>query len=223
MSAALKATRKDFALQLPKPRYVPSAIRNAKIRLRMAFTTGPRDFRRVCIVATTSRTRRDGMPLEKLGEYDPTPKNRKLSAAEGGMNFAGRDATRYEKRVEWNEERILWWLKYGKAEPSTKVVTYLEKAGVLQPGHPYRNGKPPPVPTRPFIGNWPEFDPLTPATVPNGRVQGLGYVLPKKTPVESMELLGSSPVRSASSPKRSWRDHLKGWTGKGASSGQASA
>lgn len=59
------------------------------------------------------------------------PHNRKLTAAEGGRNVAGRDATRYEKRVEWNEDRIRWWLKEGNAQPTTRVVFLLEKVRSL--------------------------------------------------------------------------------------------
>lgn len=74
------------------------------------------------------------------------------------------------------------------------------KAGILQPGHPYRSGKPRGPPTEAFSGNWPEFDPVTPFNAPNGRLKGTEYILPK-----------DSPLLTADKPKRkvSWKDYLK--------------
>lgn len=70
--------------------------------------------------------RRDALPLEKLGEWDGVPKMRVLPNA---VDWAGHSAERFEKRVEWNESRIMWWLNEGGAKPTTKVVWMLEKVG----------------------------------------------------------------------------------------------
>lgn len=44
--------------------------------------------------------------------------------------YAGRTATRFEKRIEWNEGRIMWWLMEGGAKPTTRVVFLLEKVSL---------------------------------------------------------------------------------------------
>ncbi|KAL7413400.1 30S ribosomal protein S16, partial [Mrakia frigida] len=92
-------------------------------RLRLALH-GPRDFLRYHIVATPNKARRDALPLEKLGEWDPVARDRALPGVE---EYAGRTATRFEKRIEWNEGRIMWWLMEGGAKPTTRVVFLLEK------------------------------------------------------------------------------------------------
>lgn len=99
--------------------------------MRIALKTKPRDFRREHLVITTSRTSRDALPLEKLGEWDPEPKMRRLlpSAEQGieDLSFAGRNATRLEKRIELSGDKIKWWLEKGGAQPTKAVVKLLEQ------------------------------------------------------------------------------------------------
>lgn len=64
------------------------------------------------IVATHSRSPRDGRFLEKLGTYDPLLPN---------------DAP---NRVVINEERVRHWLERG-ATPSDRVARFLDQAGIL--------------------------------------------------------------------------------------------
>jgi small subunit ribosomal protein S16 len=82
---------------------------SVKIRLARAGAK-KRPFYR--IVATDSRSPRDGRFLEKLGTYDP------LLPGEA------------EKRIVLNEERIRHWLGHG-AEVSDRVARFLDKAGIL--------------------------------------------------------------------------------------------
>ena len=63
------------------------------------------------IVATDSRTPRDGRFLEKLGTYNP------LLAKDD------------EKRVVMNMERVQHWLSEG-AQPTDRAARFLEAAGV---------------------------------------------------------------------------------------------
>lgn len=82
------------------------------------------------LVVTTSRSSRDALPLEKLGEWDPEPKMRRiLPNAETGvadLSYAGKQAVRFEKRIELSGEKIRWWLEEGGAVPTKSVVKLLE-------------------------------------------------------------------------------------------------
>ncbi len=70
------------------------------------------------IGAYDNRTRRDGIPIEKLGHYDPlNPKE--------------------EEQVKLNLERIQHWLDLG-AQPSETVASMVKKAGIELP--PTRGG-----------------------------------------------------------------------------------
>jgi small subunit ribosomal protein S16 len=64
------------------------------------------------IVVADKRMPRDGRYIERLGTYNPM--------------LANDD----EKRVMFNEERVKYWLSQG-AEPSTRVQTFLGKAGLM--------------------------------------------------------------------------------------------
>lgn len=90
------------------------------VRLRLA-RHGQKHTPYYHIVAVNASKRRDARPLEKLGEYDPIPR-------------AG-PSERLEKKVEWNAERIKYWLGVG-AEPTETVVKLLEKVS----GCPGNNG-----------------------------------------------------------------------------------
>lgn len=80
------------------------------------------------LVAINATKRRDAMPIEKLGEYDPlprTPKDYKLPVSH--QVFGARTkAVPKEKRIEWNVERINHWLSVG-AQPTPSVVRLLER------------------------------------------------------------------------------------------------
>lgn len=60
------------------------------------------------VVAIDQRAKRDGKPIEILGQYDAVPK---------------------DKVVTINKERAEYWLKQG-AKPSQTVASVLKKAGV---------------------------------------------------------------------------------------------
>jgi small subunit ribosomal protein S16 len=82
------------------------------VRIRLARGgTKKRPFYR--IVATNSRSPRDGRFLEKLGTYDPVL------------------ASDHPRRVVMNEERLRYWLAQG-ATPSERVARFLDGAGITQ-------------------------------------------------------------------------------------------
>ena len=76
------------------------------VRLRLAVH-GARNSRIFHLVAINSRKRRNAKPIEKLGEFDPSPKQ---------------DNT---KVIQWNTPRIKHWLSVG-AQPSDRFVQLLE-------------------------------------------------------------------------------------------------
>lgn len=69
------------------------------VRLRMSIH-GRRNNRIFHLIAIDLRKRRDAKPIETLGIYQPSIKPGET-----------------EKRVEWSEERIRYWLNMG-AQPS---------------------------------------------------------------------------------------------------------
>lgn len=88
-------------------------------------------------VAINSSKRRDALPLEKLGEYDPIPRPAPTStslahAIEKSFHLASRAPTadelreKREKRIVWDVERVRYWLGVG-AQPSESVVKLLER------------------------------------------------------------------------------------------------
>ncbi len=82
------------------------------VRIRLARGgTKKRPFYR--IVATNSRSPRDGRFLEKLGSYNP------LLASD------------HPQRVVMNEERLRYWLARG-ATPSERVARFLDGAGITE-------------------------------------------------------------------------------------------
>lgn len=93
------------------------------------------------IVAIQNTKARDARPIEKLGEYDPVPRPaRPISPAHfGSSNRPGHNGeiitpgiktdVRLEKRLEWNEERIRYWLGTG-AQPSKPVARLLDRVSV---------------------------------------------------------------------------------------------
>ncbi|UZJ54680.1 hypothetical protein CBS101457_004000 [Exobasidium rhododendri] len=100
------------------------------------------------LVAIRDKAARDARPIEKLGEYDPIPRPR----ASAGRNASNSDASTsqrvltsgvadgklpLEKRIEWNTDRIKYWLGEG-AQPSKPVARLLDKAGLIPEGKWYK-------------------------------------------------------------------------------------
>ncbi|BEJ10948.1 hypothetical protein CspHIS471_0103700 [Cutaneotrichosporon sp. HIS471] len=89
------------------------------------------------IVAINSSKARNARPIEKLGEYDPIPR---IPIEHSKMpplaHVFGSDkvSVQKEKRIEWNVERIKYWLAVG-AQPTLTVVKLLERGGVLSSPH----------------------------------------------------------------------------------------
>lgn len=81
------------------------------------------------LVAINATKARDARPLEKLGEYDPIAR---ISQATGPLppkaNVFGPDVFQpvKEKRIEWDVERIRYWLGVG-AQPTRSVIKLLER------------------------------------------------------------------------------------------------
>ncbi|KAI5450902.1 37S ribosomal protein S16, mitochondrial [Naganishia albida] len=115
------------------------------VRLRLA-RHGRKNTPFYHLVAINSSKRRDALPLEKLGEYDPIPRPPPTStslahAVANSFHLASRapEVTREsrEKRIVWDVERIRYWLGVG-AQPTESVVKLLERAGVLEGDHKWR-------------------------------------------------------------------------------------
>ncbi|KAJ9093931.1 hypothetical protein QFC20_007016 [Naganishia adeliensis] len=106
------------------------------VRLRLA-RHGRKNTPFYHLATINSSKRRDALPLEKLGEYDPIPRPAPTSsslahAIEKSFHLASRAPTadelreRREKRVVWDVERVRYWLGVG-AQPTESVVKLLER------------------------------------------------------------------------------------------------
>lgn len=109
------------------------------VRLRLA-RHGTRNNPFYHIVAIQNTKARNARPIEKLGEYDPVPRPapqtaspRAQTRSKNAPGYNGDVITsgitsrvQMEKRLEWNEERILYWLKTG-AQPSKPMARLLDR------------------------------------------------------------------------------------------------
>ena len=110
------------------------------VRLRLA-RHGTRSNPFYHLVAIQNTKARDALPIEKLGEYDPVPRpvynqlvhQHKQRSSEDRPGYNGEviqsgmlDKPVMQKRIEWNEERIKYWLNVG-AQPSKPVFKLLYK------------------------------------------------------------------------------------------------
>ena len=89
---------------------------SVKIRLRR---TGARNQPSYRIVVVDSRKKRDGKFIERIGSYDPKPK---------------------ELKYKVDEERAIYWLGQG-AIPSPTVKSLLKRAGILKKIHEMKYSK----------------------------------------------------------------------------------
>ncbi|RSH80226.1 37S ribosomal protein S16, mitochondrial [Apiotrichum porosum] len=110
------------------------------VRIRLA-RHGQRHTPVYHVVAINASKRRDARPLEKLGEYDPIPRTPAAFAAlppKANVFGPQKFEVPKEKRIEWNVERINYWLSVG-AEPTRSVVKLLERGGVLTTPHKWQH------------------------------------------------------------------------------------
>ncbi|CEH14986.1 Mitochondrial/chloroplast ribosomal protein S16 [Ceraceosorus bombacis] len=134
------------------------------VRLRLS-RQGPKNSPFYHLVAIRDSARRDARPIEKLGEYDPVPKVVANPATGSQSSFSERASgtlhpaqdrrtglftsgiasarnPRLEKRVEWNRQRIAYWLQVG-AQPTDVVARLLYRAGVIdEHGRVQRDSQP---------------------------------------------------------------------------------
>ncbi|PWN52129.1 ribosomal protein S16 [Violaceomyces palustris] len=145
------------------------------VRLRLA-RHGTKNNPFYHIVAINDSKPRDARPIEKLGEYDPIPrpvsiprvatlphtnrkgKGKEVSSSPSSSSSQVREGygkvmtsglnveTAMQKRIEWNEERITFWLKSG-AQPSKPVARLLDRAGLIPEGKHYKGIYRPPTTT----------------------------------------------------------------------------
>ncbi|MGQ0552093.1 MAG: 30S ribosomal protein S16 [Planctomycetota bacterium] len=78
-----------------------------KIRLKRIGRKN-RPLYRICVF--DSRTRRDGVPIEEIGSYDPRARS-------------------FADKVKLDRERALHWVSKG-AQPSETVASFLRRSGV---------------------------------------------------------------------------------------------
>lgn len=98
------------------------------IRIRLA-RHGQRHTPVYHIVAINASKRRDARPIEKLGEYDPIPRvPQEFQLPAASQVFGQPVVLPKEKRIEWNVDRIKYWLGVG-AQPTKTVVRLLERVG----------------------------------------------------------------------------------------------
>lgn len=112
------------------------------VRLRLA-RHGTRSNPFYHLVAIQNTKARDALPIEKLGEYDPVPRPEFDRPAHAGRR-AGENRPGYNgeviqsgihekpvmrKRLEWNEDRIRYWLGVG-AQPSKPVFRLLHRVRI---------------------------------------------------------------------------------------------
>lgn len=122
------------------------------VRIRLA-RHGTRNNPFYHLVAIRDKAARDALPIEKLGEYDPIPRPKEKanqpvqaweqvgissSSSSSSLNksqidrpiltsgLEKFDATKLEKRIEWNVQRIHHWLSVG-AQPSKPVARLLDR------------------------------------------------------------------------------------------------
>ncbi|GAA5973585.1 hypothetical protein JCM11641_007136 [Rhodosporidiobolus odoratus] len=112
------------------------------IRIRLARHHLTRNSPSYSLVATKSSSRPTALPLETLGTYSPlptitppgqrSPNGQVRDADWGARQFLRRPSTAEvgTKSVEWNLERVRYWLSQG-AVPSKSVERLLNQAGVL--------------------------------------------------------------------------------------------
>jgi small subunit ribosomal protein S16 len=91
---------------------------SVKIRLSRGGTTNAPFYN---IVATDSRSPRDGKFLEKLGFYNPNLSDR------NNLKGTKKAETDLNKRLSFNEERVKYWLSVG-AEFSETVAKLLKSS-----------------------------------------------------------------------------------------------
>ncbi|MBC8527701.1 MAG: 30S ribosomal protein S16 [Candidatus Cloacimonetes bacterium] len=89
---------------------------SVKIRLTR---TGARNEPSYRIIVIDSRKRRDGKYIERLGYYDPKPK---------------------EFQYKVDEERAIYWIERG-AIPSATVKSLFKRAGILKKIHNMKYGQ----------------------------------------------------------------------------------
>lgn len=113
------------------------------VRLRLARVGLTRNSPRFTLVAIPSSSRTTARPLEVLGRYDPKPRlEPPVSRSPNGQIRdervwgARQHATKTgfekpgHKTVEWNVERVKYWLRQG-AQPSSSVEKLLARAKIF--------------------------------------------------------------------------------------------
>ena len=104
----------------------PRVQRGLSIRLqRIGVRHNP-----VYNIVVVERTRRlPGRPTELLGTYDSVPRALRQPAPD----LLSEGKITVEKRIEWNRERVIYWLAQGAA-PSDRVRWMLKHAGIRASG-----------------------------------------------------------------------------------------
>ena len=114
------------------------------IRIRLSRAHLTRNSPRYTLVATNSSLRTTSKPLETLGSYPPlpslpipislSPNGQPRDSSLWGPGIYPTNGSKElvgEKKVEWNESRIKYWLSLG-AKPTKTVERLLNQAGIIR-------------------------------------------------------------------------------------------
>lgn len=111
------------------------------VRLRLSRHHWTRNRPRYNIVATNASDRTTAAAIEVLGQYDPIPTPalppaRSPNGTVRGPEWGAPQASAQQrlqasrKRIEWNADRIKYWLSVG-AKPTTTVERLLNLGGII--------------------------------------------------------------------------------------------
>ena len=100
----------------------PKHLKGLTLRLQRA---GVRHNPVYNLVVVDRARRLPGRPIELLGVYDPVPR----AVRQPVVDLTKEGELTVEKRIEWNRERVIYWLAQG-ARPTDRVKWMLRNADI---------------------------------------------------------------------------------------------
>lgn len=124
-----KKVRPETKPNLKDSRYLAPRLPKNKAGLRIRLISPAKGFNvktvgyRIVVNDGYASPRRK--PIEQIGNYDPRQRAYKTP----GKSLLNDGETVYQKRLEWNVERLSYWIAQG-AQPSPRLVWLMQQAGV---------------------------------------------------------------------------------------------